>query len=155
MSQRHKKHTNPTSVSVSIRRNILLILWRILDSSMIFLEDSFKGAGLGLQMEVLRRSHVDSRSQGKERTQSWMTSLAYNTTGKRARTGIDLLLMGWCLLVEGFQQQTGASFWSTVVIPELNKQGLSSTGRTAVQCSFRTSLLLECWQPSKGREKGN
>lgn len=40
---------------------------------MIFLEDSFEEAGLGLQMEGLRRSHVDSRSQGKERTQAGWT----------------------------------------------------------------------------------
>lgn len=73
MSQNHKKHRNLTSVSISTRWNILLMLWRILNSSMIFLEDSFEEAGLGLQMEGLRRSHVESRSQEKERTQAGWT----------------------------------------------------------------------------------
>lgn len=83
MSQRHKKHTNLTNVPIFIRRNILLILWRILDFSMIFLEDSFEEAGLGLQMEGERRSHVDSRSQGKERTQAGWTHRDTIQQGKR------------------------------------------------------------------------
>lgn len=155
MSRRHKKHTNLTSVSISIRRNILLILWRILDSSMIFLEDSLKGAGLGLQMKVLRRSHMDSRSQGKERTQSWITSSPYNTTGKRARTALICCSWGDACWWRVSSNRLGLLFdplWSS--LNYINRACLR-WGRTAVQCSFRTSLLLECWQLSKGREKGN